>query len=617
MEIHRFFLCLNCKKRFDVEKKYALSYNTTVNFFYYIYKKGGVLMRKELEHWLNQKGLDDALRDELESMSEEALEEAFYKPLSFGTGGMRGILGAGINRMNKYTLRKAAYGFGKYLIKTYPDAKERGVTIAYDNRHQSDAFAKVCVEVLAAFGIPSYLFENLRPTPLLSYAVRSKNACGGIMVTASHNPPNYNGFKIYDEDGCQLIPKEADKVVEYVNQVDDLFTIESMPFDMVKEKGLVTFLDRNMDTEYLNNVAEVQLNNDLKKTVKIVFTPLHGASREIGLRSLVENGFEVIPVEEQMVTDANFSTVKSPNPEDPKAFEHAVKYGLKHQADVLIATDPDGDRLGVAVYHNKAYHYLTGNQTGAIFIEYLLSNLKDQGKLPQKGIIYNTIVTSDFGASIARTYGVKTESTLTGFKFIGEQMKAIENTQTEFLMGYEESYGYVIKDFVRDKDSIQAMLLVSEIANVLKRQGKTLIDYLNELYEKYGAYREDLVNIVLEGKAGEEKIQTIMDHFRTIELNQFVGLNRHYKEDYLSLVRTLEDGNHEVMNYPQSNVIKFIYESNTWFVLRPSGTEPKLKIYIAVKSDSIEQADQRIAMIKETLLNIIDTLLENNEEVKK
>ncbi len=574
-------------------------------------------MRKELEHWLNQKDLDDALRDELESMSEEALEEAFYKPLSFGTGGMRGILGAGINRMNKYTLRKAAYGFGRYLSETYPDAKERGVAIAYDNRHQSDVFAKVCVEVLAAFKIPSFLFENLRPTPLLSYAVRSKNACGGIMVTASHNPPNYNGFKIYDEDGCQLIPKEADKVIEYVNQVEDLFAIETVSFDTAKEQGYVTFLDRTMDTEYLQRVAEVQCQKDLKKIVKVVFTPLHGASREIGLRSLVENGYEVIPVEEQMVADANFTTVKSPNPEDPKAFEYALKYGQKHQADILIATDPDGDRLGVAVYHQKDYHFLTGNQTGAIFIAYLLSSLKEQNKLPEQGVIYNTIVTSDFGASIAKTYGVRTESTLTGFKFIGEQMKAIEATPEQFLMGYEESYGYVIKDFVRDKDSIQAMLLIADIANALKHQSKTLIDYLNELYESYGAYREDLINIVLEGKVGEAKIHRIMDYFRTLEMGHCDGLKLAAKEDYQSLIRTLPDGIQERMEYPPSNVLKFIYESNTWFVLRPSGTEPKLKIYIAVKSTTIEAADQRINTIKETLLKIIETIPEKNEEVKK
>ncbi len=574
-------------------------------------------MRKELEHWLSQKDLDETLRDQLESMSESELEEAFYKPLSFGTGGMRGILGAGINRMNKYTLRKAAYGFGKYLTDAYPDAKERGVAIAYDNRHQSDVFAKVCVEVLSAFNIKTYLFEHLRPTPLLSYAVRSTGACGGIVVTASHNPPNYNGFKIYDDFGCQLVPDEADKVIEFVNEVEDLFAIETVPFKEANNQGLVTFLGREMDTEYLQKVSSVQLRANLKKTIKIVFTPLHGAAREVGLRSLVENGYNVIPVEEQMIADPKFTTVKSPNPEDPKAFEYALKYGRAQQADILIATDPDGDRLGVAVYHDKSYHFLTGNQTGAIFVDYLLETLKEQDALPNRGVIYNTIVTSDFGASIAKTYGIRVESTLTGFKFIGKKMKEIEETNETFLMGYEESYGYVIKDFVRDKDSIQAMLFISEIANYLKQQGKTLIDYLNTLYEKYGAYREDLVNIALEGKSGEEKIQAIMDYFREADLETFVGLKRIVKEDYESSFRALADGNNEHMKLPKSNVLKFMYESNTWFVLRPSGTEPKLKIYIAVKSDTVEKADERIKLIKETLLNIIETMTEKNEEVKK
>lgn len=332
---------------------------------------------------------------------------------------------------------------------------------------------------------------------------------------------------------------------------------------------------------------------------------------------VVENGYNVIPVEEQMIADPKFTTVKSPNPEDPKAFEYALKYGRAQQADILIATDPDGDRLGVAVYHDKSYHFLTGNQTGAIFVDYLLETLKEQDALPNRGVIYNTIVTSDFGASIAKTYGIRVESTLTGFKFIGEKMKEIEETNETFLMGYEESYGYVIKDFVRDKDSIQAMLFISEIANYLKQQGKTLIDYLNTLYEKYGAYREDLVNIALEGKSGEEKIQAIMDYFREADLETFVGLKRIVKEDYESSFRALADGNNEHMKLPKSNVLKFMYESNTWFVLRPSGTEPKLKIYIAVKSDTVEKADERIKLIKETLLNIIETMTEKNEEVKK
>ncbi|MFP4286396.1 MAG: phospho-sugar mutase [Candidatus Izemoplasmataceae bacterium] len=569
-------------------------------------------MNKIYETWLNYEGLDQDLKDELKSMNEEEIEDAFYKPLSFGTGGMRGIIGAGINRMNVYTLRKAAYGFAQFLLESNKDAKTKGVAIAYDNRYKSELFAKVCVGVLAAHGIKSFLFEQLRPTPLLSFAVRQTNAAGGIMVTASHNPPNYNGFKIYDADGCQLVPRLADQVVKHVDQVSDVFKVQAMPFDEAKEKGFVTMLSREMDNEYLSYIKTVQLKPNQKKALKIVFTPLHGASREIGLRSLVENGYEVIPVEEQMVADSKFSTVKSPNPEDENAFEYAVKYGLKHKADLLIATDPDGDRLGIAVWHQNKYHFLSGNQTGAIFIDYLLKTLHEKGKIPAHGLIYNTIVTSDFGAKIAKTYGIDVQSTLTGFKFIGEQMKKIETTNETFLMGYEESYGYVIKDFVRDKDSIQAMVFASEIANDLKHLGKTLIDYLYELYDMYGAYREDLVSINLEGQAGEARINQIMEYFRAYDQETFDGKKILAKEDYLKKIR-YEDGRKIVINLPPSNVVKFILDDESWFVLRPSGTEPKLKIYIALKDSSISKADEHIKLLKESILNTINTI--NDEDV--
>lgn len=569
--------------------------------------KGREPVNKVYETWLNYDGLDQALKESLESMSETEIEDAFYKPLSFGTGGMRGIIGAGINRMNIYTLRKAAYGFAQFLLETNKEAKTQGVAIAYDNRYQSDLFAKVCVGVLAANGIKSYLFEHLRPTPLLSFAVRQTGAAGGIMVTASHNPPNYNGFKIYDAEGCQLVPDLADQVVNHVNAVEDLFKIEAMPFDDAIEQGFVTLLGRAMDNEYLSYIKTVQLKPNQKKALKIVFTPLHGASREIGLRSLVENGYDVIPVEEQMIADSKFSTVKSPNPEDENAFEYAIKYGLKHKADLLIATDPDGDRLGIAVWHHNQYHFLSGNQTGAIFIDYLLKTLHEKGKIPAHGMIYNTIVTSDFGAKIARTYGVNVHSTLTGFKFIGEQMKLIENTNETFLMGYEESYGYVIKDFVRDKDSIQAMVFASEIANDLKHLGKTLIDYLHELYDMYGAYREDLVSINLEGQAGEARIHDIMEYFRAYKEETFNHVAIKAKEDYLKKIR-YEAGRKMVIDLPESNVVKFILDDESWFVLRPSGTEPKLKIYIALKDTSISQADEHIEVLKKAILNTVDTI---------
>ena len=575
--------------------------------FYYLYMKGWLRVNNEYKKWLNKTDLEPSLAEALKAMDDESITDAFYKPVSFGTGGMRGIMGAGINRINVVTLRKAAYGFARFLMETYADAKTRGVAIAYDNRKDSDVFAKVCVEVLAHFGIRSFLFENIRPTPLLSYAVKTLHACGGIVITASHNPPEYNGFKIYDEDGCQLVPEYADRVVEFVNQVDDIFAIERLPFDVALSEGLVEMLGRKIDNAYIEDVKTVQFHPRDKKTIKVVFTPLHGASREIGLRCLSECGYEVIPVEEQMIADNQFKTVKSPNPEDQDAFEYAIRYGNMHQADLLVATDPDGDRVGFAVRHDGKYVFLDGNQTGAIFIHYILDTLKEEGRLPEHGIIYNTIVTSDFGLQIAKTYGVDVHSTLTGFKFIGEQMKRIEKTPQTFLMGYEESYGYIIKDFVRDKDAHQAMVLACEIANRLKAEGQTLIDYLLALYDQFGAYATDLVNIGLKGQAGEQKIQAIMTMFRAYLPETFAGSKVCFKEDYLKQLR-FEDDHESVLDYPTSDVLKFVLSGDDWFVLRPSGTEPKLKVYIAVKEQSLDAAKARVEVIKAAIMQKIDKI---------
>lgn len=567
------------------------------------------------QQWLNEPRLEAELKKELVEMTESDMSEAFYKPLTFGTGGMRGIVGVGINRMNIYTVRKAIQGYALFLLKTNPNAKEHGVVIAYDNRHFSQDFAKAAVEVLAKNGIQAYLFEAIRPTPLLSYAVRDTHAAGGIMVTASHNPPQYNGVKMYDSDGCQLIPRLADQVIELVNDIDDVFSIETMPFDIAKAQGLVEILGRNMDNKYLNDVYQVQYYPNISKLLKVVFTPLHGASREIGLRSLVENGYDVYPVEAQMIADPNFSTVKSPNPEDVHAFAMAEALGKEKSADLLIATDPDGDRLGVAVYHDKKYHYLTGNQTGALFIDYMLKTLSENDALPPQGVLFNTIVTNDFGAAIARHYGVEMVSTLTGFKFIGEKMKAIENSDKTFIMGYEESYGYVLKDIVRDKDSIQAIVLISEMANRLKQEGKTLIDALNTLYDTHGAYRDQLVNIALEGQAGEKAINQIMQAFRKNAMTSFLNRSLIYKEDY-QLGERYENGQTSVLNFPQSDVLKFMYE-DFWFVLRPSGTEPKLKIYCIHKGKTIAEADAFLETLKAELIDLVEQYQTKNEEVNR
>ena len=565
------------------------------------------MYKKEYKKWHSFDGLEDELRLELADMNDEQQKDAFYKSLEFGTGGMRGIIGAGINRMNTYTIRKANYGFGKYLSLKYPKGLSRGVVIAYDNRNKSVEFAQASASVLASFGIKAYLFDSLRPTPELSFAVRHLNAIGGIVVTASHNPPKYNGYKIYDEDGCQLVPKYADQVIDYVNSIDDVFSIDYIEYEEAKKQGLVEILGKEIDEIYLNAVDTVQLNTTMEKKLKIVFTPLHGTSATIGLASLERNGYNVVPVLEQMVPDPNFSTVKSPNPENKEAFEYAIRYGIKHDADILIATDPDADRLGVAVKHNGEYILLTGNQTGAILVDYILRTRKEQGTLPLKGKVYNTIVTSDFGAVIAKSYGMEVESTLTGFKFIGEKAKEIEDTEYEFMFGYEESYGYVVKDFVRDKDSIQALLLLSEVANVGKNGGKTLYDYLMYLYSVHGFYKEDLLNIVLEGAAGEAKINEIIHYFTENAPTEWNGNKVVAVENYTTSKRYDKNGETDI-NLPKSKVLKYFLEDGSWFVLRPSGTEPKLKVYIGVLGNNLEDSVAKNKAIKDAVKAVIETI---------
>jgi phosphoglucomutase len=551
-------------------------------------------MKEIIQKWKQYKHLPTDLKDALNAMDEKALHDAFYKNLAFGTGGMRGVVGAGTNRMNVFTIRKANMGFAKYLkqLSNHPS-----VVIAYDNRHKSVEFAKDSAAVLAKQGFKVYLFESLRPTPELSFAVRYLKASGGIVVTASHNPPEYNGYKIYDADGCQLVPKYADEVIHYVDEIDDPFTIEVADFDAAVKAGQIEWIGETIDRAYIDQVKTVQLNEAVEKNLKIVFTPLHGTSAKIGLQTLQEAGYDVYPVEEQMVADPDFSTVASPNPENKEAFDYAIKKGLAVNADLLIATDPDADRLGIAVKHDGEYVLLTGNQTGAIFVHYLLSQLKDKDALPKKGMVYNTIVTSTFGATIANHFGMGVKSTLTGFKFIGEQAKLIEDTDQTFVFGYEESYGYVIKDFVRDKDSIQAMLLACEVAATLAEKGQTLYDYLLRLYDTFGYFVEDLLNIRLEGAAGEQKIKQILESFRNNKPDIVLGQKVVKVEDYL-VQKGWAKGQEYELTLPMSNVLKFFLEDGSWFVLRPSGTEPKLKVYVGVIGSSLDDANEKNSAIK-------------------
>lgn len=563
------------------------------------------MWKTEYRKWLDYKDLDAKLKDELLSSSEKDLEDMFYTTLSFGTGGMRGILGPGINRLNIYTIRRANNGLGQYLINTY-ESKDllRGVVIAHDNRYMSKEFARESAKVLGAYGIKSYLFTDLRPTPELSFAVRHLNALAGIVVTASHNPPNYNGYKIYDEYGCQYTPRYADVIVDYVNKTGDIFEIKTLNLKELEKNKLIEYIDEEIDKAYLDLVKSVTINKDLPKPLKIVFTPLHGTSGYLGKRLMEEEGYIVYPVEEQMVNDPNFPTVKLPNPEEKSAFEYAIKLGHKKAADLLIATDPDADRLGIAVWHKEDYILLNGNQTGALLIYYILNEKQKKGILPDKGVVFNTIVTSDLGAKIARSFGMDVISTLTGFKFIGEQARYLEKEDREFIFGYEESYGYVINDGVRDKDSLQAILMISEAANYyLTKESKTLYDKLLEIYEEYGYYLEGLKNIHLLGKEGQEQISRIMDYFRNnppeiINSRPIVKI-----EDFLLSERYVK-GKIETIDLDKSNVLKYYLDDESWFVLRPSGTEPKLKIYAGVIGDTLANSHELVDSLLEEVYGI-------------
>ena len=565
------------------------------------------MWKDEYKKWVNYPKLDAFVMHDLENKSDSELEDMFYTNLAFGTGGMRGILGAGTNRLNIYTIRRANAGLAKYLLKTYEKEElSRGVVIAHDNRFMSSEFAKESAMVLGAYGINSYLFEGLRPTPELSYAVRETKALAGIVVTASHNPPNYNGYKIYDEYGCQYTPQYANEIVGYVNEIDDLFSINTISYEELLEKKMLKILGENMDKKYLDAVKTICLNPNIKKPLKIVFTPLHGTSGYLGERLLKELGYDVYPVKEQMINDPNFPTVKLPNPEEKSAFELAQKLGEEISGDLLIATDPDADRLGIGVLHNDEYIYLNGNQTGALMIYYLLNEKVKQNMLPKKGIVYNTIVTSDLGAKIARSFGMDVFSTLTGFKFIGEQARYLEKDEREFVFGYEESYGYVVKDFVRDKDSLQAMLLISEAANYYRvYENKTLYDKITDIYEEFGYYYEGLKNIHLLGKSGSERISRIMNSFRKGNLESVNHTKVVVKEDF-ELQERYVSGKVEEITLPKSNVIKYYLEDNSWFVLRPSGTEPKLKIYVGVIGESVANAKEKVNAIVSAINNLVE-----------
>ena len=559
---------------------------------------------EKVKLWKSNKNLDPKLKAELDAMDDNQLKEAFTNDLEFGTGGLRGILGAGTNRMNIYVVMKATLGFGRYLLKQDEFAGARGVAISHDNRHQSVEFARASAEVLTTLGFRVFLFESLRPTPELSYAVRNFKCIGGIMITASHNPKEYNGYKIYDETGCQLVPAAADKVIEEINQISDYFTI-----DHSKHHELIYYIGKDVDEKYINDVKKIILRPNLKKDFKLVYTPLHGTGQVFAPQVLQSVGYDVVPLPCQMTCDPNFSGVKTSNPENKEAYDEAIALAKALGAPIVLATDPDADRLGIAVEHNGEYILFTGNQTATLVFDYICKTRKELGTLPKDGYMFTTNVSSTLPIAIAEKYGLKTEITLTGFKFIGEKAREMEETgRGTYVFGFEESYGCLVSDCVRDKDSIQAILMLCETAAYYYEKGMDLVDALNAIYKEYGYYKEGITNINLSGLEGQAKIKRIMDYFRTtdIALHDFKIL---VKDDVKLGIKTdMATDKKTKINLPSSNVIKYYLDDNMWFVLRPSGTEPKLKVYYGVKGTTQKDADDKLQLLSKEVLEIVNLI---------
>ena len=559
-------------------------------------------------HWLAQP-LPSYLAEELITIAhdEQAIEDRFYQYVSFGTGGMRGVLGVGTNRMNIYTIRRVAEGLARYIESNGEEAKQRGVVLAYDTRHFSYEFACETASILGAHGIRSYVYKEARPTPQLSFTVRKLNAYAGVVITASHNPKQYNGFKVYGEDGAQLTPKFANDIIHYMNDISDIFSIKIEELAILEQQGYVTWLASDLDDEYLKCLLTLKNNQDVALHMKLVYTPLHGAGLVPVSEGLRAFGFQqVYIVEQQAVQDGDFPTVPYPNPEESKAFEFAMKLGGQVGADLLLATDPDADRLGVAVKDGDSYELLTGNQLGALLLHYILSTKQQHGTLPQNGVMLKTIVTSELGTHIAKKYDVATVNTLTGFKYIAEKIAEYEQTgEYSYLFGYEESYGYLIETFVRDKDAVQVALKVAEMAAFYEKQGYTLLDQLENLYKEYGYHKETLLSQQFEGKNGQEEMQVILRRLRENRPKKIAGLVVLRTEDYLVGEAILANGTTERLTLPKENVVKFILEDDSWIAIRPSGTEPKCKFYIGIVGETVEQAQQKIEQVKQAVLEIV------------
>ncbi|EHH1618935.1 phospho-sugar mutase [Enterococcus faecalis] len=556
------------------------------------------------QQWLNEENIPENLKNELKDLNTdpEKCEDAFYAPLEFGTAGMRGILGAGINRMNIFTVRQATEGLARFMDTQDPETKRRGVAIAYDSRHMSPEFAMEAAKTLAKHDIPSFVFESLRPTPELSFAVRYFKAFAGIMITASHNPAAYNGYKVYGEDGGQMPPADADALTKYVRSIENPLKIDVLSDEEVAHSGLINIVGEEVDNAYLKEIKTVTINqeliNEMGKELKLVYTPLHGTGKMLGEKALKQAGFEkFVLVPEQAVVDPDFTTVKSPNPEEHSAFEYAIRLGEKEGADLLIATDPDADRLGAAVrMPNGDYQVLTGNQLGSIMIHYILEAHQQAGTLPQNAAVLKSIVSSELATAIAEKYNTKMFNVLTGFKFIAEKIQQYEEDHSQtFMFGFEESYGYLVKPFVRDKDAIQALVLLAEVAAFYKKQGKTLYDGLQDIFEEFGYFEEKTISVTMSGIEGSGKIKALMAKCREQAPTEFAGIQVAQTEDFKELTRTFADGQTEQLQTPPSDVLKYHLEDGSWIAIRPSGTEPKIKFYLATKATSSSEASEKIA----------------------
>ncbi|EEU30133.1 phosphoglucomutase [Limosilactobacillus coleohominis 101-4-CHN] len=566
--------------------------------------------KETYEEWLNQPKMAPALKTELKAMKDDQeIEDAFYGPLSFGTAGMRGLMGPGINRMNIYTVRQATEGLAVLMDSLGDEIKKRGVSISYDSRHHSREFAHDCARVLGAHGIQTYIYDNVRPTPELSFAVRYNHSYAGIMITASHNPKEYNGYKIYGEDGGQMPPKESDMMTGYIRQIKDIFDIQLADEQDMLNSGLEVVMGEDVDHAYLEHAKAVTINKDLAKKygqyMKFVFSPLCGTGRMLGERALRQAGFTNFTIEPtEAQPNGDFPGLEHPNPEFSEAFVRSIKLGKQIDADVLIATDPDADRLGCAVRQpDGEYQLLTGNQIASVMLNYILEAHRQAGTLPKNAAAVKSIVSTNFAAKIAESYGVQMINVLTGFKWIADQIHQYETGKADhtFMFGFEESYGYLIKPFVRDKDAIQSLTLLAEIAAYYKSRDMTMYDGVQELFQKYGYFKEKTIANTYAGVEGPAKIKSLMKKFREEAPTDFAGRQVVLTEDFANNTKKTADGKVSELGIPESNVLRYVLDDETWIAIRPSGTEPKLKFYIGTSADTDDAAEQKLTEFEKAL----------------